>query len=281
VLAVVGDFSSTAALAASPIYQRAGIIMTTPTASHPDITKAGNYIFRDTPIASYEVKAVVDWAKELGFKKVAVIGRNDDYGRAADLTDSAACARMAAAASDRFGGIDVLCNTFGIDPPTARNAIETSDADWDRVIAVNLTAVFRTCRAVLPIMVAQRRGAIINIASQGALLTLPDMTAYGVSKAGVLQLTRQVAADYAAHGIRCNAVCPSGLETPSADRLAVLAEADLARRTAAMQRVSPLGRVCTPDDVAAAMLFLASDLSGFTTGAALPVEGGATTMLRF
>jgi branched-chain amino acid transport system substrate-binding protein len=82
VLAVVGDFSSTAALAASPIYQRAGIIMMTPTASHPDITKAGNYIFRDTPIASFEVKAVMDWAKELGFKKVAVIDRNDDCGRA-------------------------------------------------------------------------------------------------------------------------------------------------------------------------------------------------------
>ena len=199
----------------------------------------------------------------------------------ADLTQTAACERMTREATDRFGTIDVLCNTLGIDPPFARGATETSDADWDRVIAVNLTAVFRICRAVLPVMVAAGRGAIVNVASQGALLTLPGMTAYGVSKAGVLQLTRQIAADYAARGIRANAVCPSGLEQPSADRLAVLNQAELARRTAAMQRVSPLGRVCTPADVAGAMLFLASELSGFTTGAALPVEGGATTMLRF
>lgn len=82
ITAVIGDFSSTASLAAAPIYQRAGVIMITPVASHPDITKTGNYIFRDTPIASSECGAVTSWAKELGFKKVAVIGRNDDYGRA-------------------------------------------------------------------------------------------------------------------------------------------------------------------------------------------------------
>jgi branched-chain amino acid transport system substrate-binding protein len=82
VLAVVGDFSSTPCLAAAPIYQRNGIIMMTPTASHPDITKTGDYIFRDTPIAAGEVGAVTDWAAELGAKRVGVIGRNDDYGRA-------------------------------------------------------------------------------------------------------------------------------------------------------------------------------------------------------
>lgn len=83
VAAVVGDFSSTASLAASPIYQRAGIVMMTPTASHPDITKSGNYIFRNTPIASSEAGAVIDWAmQDMGCEKVAAIGRNDDYGRA-------------------------------------------------------------------------------------------------------------------------------------------------------------------------------------------------------
>jgi branched-chain amino acid transport system substrate-binding protein len=81
ITAVVGDFSSTACLAAAPIYQRAGLIMITPVASHPDITKTGNYIFRDTPIAAAECRAVTSWAKQLNFKKVAVIGRNDDYGR--------------------------------------------------------------------------------------------------------------------------------------------------------------------------------------------------------
>jgi NAD(P)-dependent dehydrogenase (short-subunit alcohol dehydrogenase family) len=200
---------------------------------------------------------------------------------AGDLTSAAVCEAAVAEAIARFGKLDVLCNTIGIDPPGARNATETSEADWDRVMAVNLKAVFLACRAALAPMQAAKSGVIVNVASQGALLTLPGMTAYGVSKAGVLQLTRQIAADYAASGIRANCVCPSGLEQPSLDRLDVLAEADLARRTETMRRISPLGRVCSPEDVANAMLFLASELAAYTTGAALPVEGGATMRLRF
>jgi NAD(P)-dependent dehydrogenase (short-subunit alcohol dehydrogenase family) len=107
------------------------------------------------------------------------------------------------------------------------------------------------------------------------------MTAYGASKAGVLQLTRQIAADYAGKGIRANCVCPSGLESPSKDRLDVLSEEALERRAAVMRHASPMGRVCTPEDVAGAMLFLASDLAGYVTGDALAVEGGATMSLRF
>jgi NAD(P)-dependent dehydrogenase (short-subunit alcohol dehydrogenase family) len=188
---------------------------------------------------------------------------------------------MAADCLNAFGRIDALCNTAGIDPPSARTTLETSEADWDRIMTVNLKAVFLACRSVLPAMRAQRAGAIVNVASQGALLVLPGMTAYGVSKAGVVQLTRQIAADYAADGIRANCVCPSGLEQPSADRLAALDAGQLERRAEVMRRISPLGRVCSPNDVACAMLFLISNLSGFTTGATVPVEGGATMMLRF
>jgi NAD(P)-dependent dehydrogenase (short-subunit alcohol dehydrogenase family) len=198
-----------------------------------------------------------------------------------ELTDTHACRQMTERAVAGLGGIDVLCNAAGIDPPGATTATETSDADWERILAVNLGGVFRSCRAVLPVMVAAGGGAIVNVASQGALLTLPGMTAYGVSKAGVLQLTRQIAADYGKHGVRANCVCPSGLELPSADRLVGMGEDQLARRTATMTRLAPLGRVCTPQDVARAMLFLASELSGFTTGAAVPVEGGGTTVVRF
>jgi len=199
----------------------------------------------------------------------------------ADLTKTADCERMVREAVAALGGIDVLCNTAGIDPPTATRAHETSEADWDRILAVNLKGVFLSCKSVLPVMQSQGGGAIVNVASQGALLTLPAMTAYGVSKAGVLQLTRQIAADYARDGIRANCVCPSGLELPSLDRLAKLAPGQLERRAEVMKQAVPLGRVCTPADVANAMLFLASDLAGFTSGAALPVEGGATTVLKF
>jgi NAD(P)-dependent dehydrogenase (short-subunit alcohol dehydrogenase family) len=199
----------------------------------------------------------------------------------ADLTRAGDCERMAEEALSRLGGIDVLCNTAGIDPPGAGRAHETREADWDRILEVNLKGVFLACKALLPAMIAQRSGAIVNVASQGALLAMPAMAAYGVSKAGVLQLTRQIAADYARDGIRANCVCPSGLETPSRDRLAALGAEALERRAEAMRRAAPLGRVCTPADVAWAMLFLASPMSQFITGAALPVEGGATTALKF
>jgi NAD(P)-dependent dehydrogenase (short-subunit alcohol dehydrogenase family) len=107
------------------------------------------------------------------------------------------------------------------------------------------------------------------------------MAAYGASKAGVLQLTRQIAADHAADGIRANCVCPSGLESPSRDRLDALSDEALERRAAVMRNAAPMGRICTPEDVANAMLFLGSDLSGYVTGDALAVEGGATMSLRF
>lgn len=199
----------------------------------------------------------------------------------ADLTVADQCARMAAEAQEALGGIDVLCNTAGIDPPGAKKVHETSEADWDRILEVNLKGVFLSCRALIPIMVAQGSGAIVNVASQGALLTMPAMAAYGVSKAGVLQLTRQIAVDYARDGVRANCVCPSGLVSPSLDRLSVLGAEQLERRAEAMRRAAPLGRVCTPEDVASAMLFFASGMSGFVTGAALPVEGGATTAMKF
>jgi NAD(P)-dependent dehydrogenase (short-subunit alcohol dehydrogenase family) len=199
----------------------------------------------------------------------------------ADLTSGTDCEQMVRETVAALGGIDILCNTAGIDPPTATKAHETSETDWDRIIAVNLKGVFLSCKHVLPVMLESGAGAIVNVASQGALLTLPAMTAYGVSKAGVLQLTRQIAADYAREGIRANCVCPSGLELPSLDRLSRLQPGQLERRAEVMKQAVPLGRVCTPADVASAMLFLASELSGFTTGAALPVEGGATTVLKF
>lgn len=213
--------------------------------------------------------------------RARIPGDDDALVIEADLTAADACARMVAEAEARFGAIDGLANSFGIDPPTARGTLETSEEDFDRILLVNLKAVFLCCRAVLPALRRRGGGAIVNIASQGALLALPGMTAYGVSKAGLLQLTRQIAADHGRENIRANCVCPSGLESPSLDRAAILDAAQLTRRTEAMKAMAPLGRVCTPADVARAMLFLLSDLSGFTTGAALPVEGGGTMALRF
>lgn len=198
-----------------------------------------------------------------------------------NLTIPVDCDHMVAETLKALGGIDVLCNTAGIDLPKAKKVHETSETDWDRILDVNLKGVFLSCRAVIPGMVAQGYGAIVNVASQGALLTMPDMAAYGVSKAAVLQLTRQIAADYASNGIRANCVCPSGLQAPSLDRLSILASEQLDRRTETMRHASPLGRICTPNDVALAMLFLASSMADYITGVALPVEGGATIAMKF
>lgn len=208
-------------------------------------------------------------------------GRERVMAIAADLTAADAAEDMVARTVERFGRIDGLANTFGIDPPTARGTLDTSDADWSRILDVNLKGVFYCCRAALGPMIEAGSGSIVNVASQGALAVLPGMTAYGVSKAGVLQLTRQIAADHGKDGVRANCVCPSGLEDPSADRLAILDDGQLARRTSVIASMSPLGRVCTPLDVANGMLFLLSDLAAFTTAAALPVEGGGTAVLRF
>ncbi len=209
------------------------------------------------------------------------LGTDGDVVVGADLTRTDDCARLATEAMARFGRIDVLACTVGIDPPGARTVTETTEADWDRVMAVNVKSVFLAAQAVIPCMQAGGGGSIVTVASQGALLTMPGMAAYGVSKAAVLQLTRQIAADYGRDNIRANAVCPSGLEMPSVDRLEILAPDQLARRMEAMGRLNPLGRVCSPADVVDAMLYLAGDGASFVTGAALPVEGGGTMALRF
>lgn len=209
------------------------------------------------------------------------LGEAGDLVIEADLTRAADCARLAAETMARFGRVDVLAATVGIDPPGARTVTDTTLADWDRIMAVNVTSVFLTCQALIPHMQAGGGGAIVTVASQGALLTMPGMAAYGVSKAALLQLTRQIAADYGRDNIRANAVCPSGLEMPSVDRLEILGEDQLARRIEAMGRLNPLGQVCSPAHVADAMLYLAGSGAAFITGAALPVEGGGTMALRF
>lgn len=232
-------------------------------------------------------RAVVARYRAAGMKLVLVDMRTAGLGEAdnlvieADLTQSAASEDLVSAAMKRFGRIDVLCCTVGIDPPTARTVPETSDMDWDRIMAVNVKSVFLSARAVLPKMIEAGSGCIVTVASQGALLTMPGMAAYGTSKAAVLGLTRAMAADHGKHGIRANCVCPSGLQMPSQDRLGILTPEQMARREEAMGKMVPLGRVCSPDDVADAIMFLTGKSSSFITGAAIPVEGGGTMTLRF
>ncbi|HTJ90733.1 MAG TPA: SDR family oxidoreductase [Acidocella sp.] len=182
------------------------------------------------------------------------------------------------ALAGKLGTIDVLLNAAGF--VHHGTILECDDAAWDFSIALNVTAMFRTIRAFLPGMLAQGRGSIINIASVASSVKgVPARCAYGASKAAVIGLTKSVAADYIGAGIRCNAICPGTVETPSLQqRIAaqVAAGRSEAEVRAAFVARQPMGRLGTAAEIAAFATYLASDESGFTTGAIHLIDGGMT-----
>ncbi|MDE8347982.1 MAG: SDR family NAD(P)-dependent oxidoreductase [Acidocella sp.] len=203
----------------------------------------------------------------------------DDLGAqflAQDIAAPEAALRLADWVQATHGRVDVLVNNAGI--LYNGDATSCTDAQWDHIMAVNVTAVFRLCRAIIPLMVAQKSGAIINVASDWGLVAAQNALAYGTSKGAIVQLTRSMAADHARQGIRVNAVCPGDTDTAMLRNEArggvAGGEADVTANLAAMAAAIPLGRIGQPRDVAAAIAFLASDDAAFITGAMLPVDGG-------
>ena len=195
---------------------------------------------------------------------------------AADVTVPADLERLVAAALSRYGRLDILFNNAGIDLPEATTVVATSEADWQRIVDVNLKGVLLGARAALPVMKAQGSGAIVNTASQAGLVGTPQEAAYCASKGGVVALTRQMAVDYAPYGIRVNCVCPGAVDKPTTDRAGWLmaTPGGLEQREARLAAAIPLGRLCTAMDVAYAALYLASDEASYVTGTALAVDGG-------
>jgi NAD(P)-dependent dehydrogenase (short-subunit alcohol dehydrogenase family) len=194
-----------------------------------------------------------------------------------DATDSASVARAVEACRQRFGRIDILVNNVG--GSAAGGPVELAEEVWDTQIAVNLKSVFLTCKHVLPIMEAQGGGAIVNIAStSGIRFTGAAQVAYAASKAGVIQLSKVVAVQYASKGIRVNTVVPGQMHTPMVEvRLAGQrtggdVEKLLAQRLARI----PMGFAGDGRDTANAVLYLASDDARFVTGTELVVDGGMT-----
>ena len=170
------------------------------------------------------------------------------------------------------GRIDVLVNNAGI--RVEGDVINTTIEEWDRMMAVNLTAVFLGCKFALPHMLKQASGVIVNVASLAGLNPLPNRAAYCANKAGVIGLTRQMALQYARQGVRVNAVCPGATLTPFA-RDAMAKTGDPAAAEAAVSERLPIGRMAESGEIANAIAYLASDEASFITGSILDVDGGS------
>jgi 3-oxoacyl-[acyl-carrier protein] reductase len=190
----------------------------------------------------------------------------------ADVTSSADAQRMIAAATERFGRLDILVNNAGTpQPPTP--VVDTTEAEFDRLMAVNAKAIFLAAKHAVPVMRRQGGGVILNTVSVAAIRPRPGLAAYNASKGAALVLTRSLAIELAPDRIRVNAVCPGPGDTPM---LATFVGGESEAHRAAFLSSIPLGRLCTPADVAGAMVFLASDEASFITGAVLEVDGGRT-----
>jgi NAD(P)-dependent dehydrogenase (short-subunit alcohol dehydrogenase family) len=191
---------------------------------------------------------------------------------ALDVTDPDSCSAAVEKMLGVMGGIEVLFNNAGI---AGVGTVEETSLDlWERVMAVNVRGVFLVARAVLPVMVAARRGSIINMSSTIAEIGLARRASYAASKGAVLALTRQMQADYAEHGIRVNALLPGTIHTPFVDRYLAESYDDPAAGLEILRRRQLTGELGTPEDVASAALFLASDESRFVLGSGLFVDGG-------
>lgn len=195
------------------------------------------------------------------------------FGVPVDVTDEASMKAMIATTLEITGRIDVLCNNAAIG--SSADTLACSPADWDHVFAVNVRGVFLGTRCVLPTMLGAGRGAIVNMASLAALVGSPGGAAYTASKGAVVAFTRQVAIQYAPNGIRCNSVSPGIIDTPWVARALALAEDEDAVRAELAAR-HPLGRIGSPAEVAAAVLYLASEDAAFVTGSNLVIDGGAS-----
>ncbi len=180
---------------------------------------------------------------------------------------------LVGATIDAFGRVDVLYNNAGIMPSDDGSVTDITEATWDRIMDVNLKSTFFCSKYVIPHMVKQGQGSIINIASFVAFVgcTVPQ-DAYTASKGGLLALTKSFAVQYGPHGIRCNAICPGPIETPLLRVLWTSEEA----RSLRLNRI-PLGRFGEPNDIVYMALYLASDESAWTTGAWLIVDGGISS----
>ncbi len=215
------------------------------------------------------------WASDINAATLkAIDGRDGIRTRVLDVTDEAAIQKVSQEVGAHFGDIDVLFNCAGI--VHHGSVLDAAVKDWDQAFAVNVRSMFLVTRAFLPGMLRKQKGSIINMASVASSIRgLPNRCVYGASKAAVIGLTKSIAADYVGKGIRCNAIAPGTVDTPSLQqRINAFPDPVQARKDFVARQ--PMGRLGTADDITPLLVFLASDESLFATGNAYSIDGGMT-----
>ena len=234
------------------------------------ITAAGQGMGRAAALAFAREGAKV-FATDMNAKTVGELeGKDGIRTRALDVTDENAIRQAAGEA----GEVDILFNCAGI--VHHGSILDASAKDWDQAFAVNVKSMFLVSKAFIPGMLRKGRGSIITMASVASSIRgLPNRFVYGASKAAVIGLTKSIAADFVGKGIRCNAVCPGTVDTPSLQgRINAFADPVQARKDFVARQ--PMGRLGTVDDITGLLVFLASDESLFATGNAYSIDGGMT-----
>ena len=234
------------------------------------ITAAGQGMGRAAALAFAREGATV-WASDLNAATIGELeGRERIRARVLDVTDEAAIAQLAKEAGD----VDVLFNCAGL--VHHGSILDATPRDWDTAFSVNAKSMYLVTRAFLRGMLKKGRGSIINMASVASSVRgLPNRFVYGASKAAVIGLTKSVAADFVGRGVRCNAICPGTVDTPSLQgRINAQPDPDKARKDFVARQ--PMGRLGTVEDITGILVFLASDESLFATGNAYSIDGGMT-----
>ena len=190
-----------------------------------------------------------------------------------DVTNEEDCQHAVDETLEQFGRIDILANIAGIG--STQTVADTDAATWEAVFAVNVRGVFLMCKYATPLMLHQGGGTIINMGSVAGLVGLPNRAAYCASKGAVIALTKAMAVDYATQRIRVNAICPGTIDSPWVGRLLSERDDPAAARQELVDR-QPMGRLGTPEEIAQAALYLASDAATFVTGTTLVIDGGLT-----
>ncbi len=242
------------------------------------VTGAGSGIGRAIAVRLAEEGAkvmCVDLNAEFALETQDIIAKTGGVARAftADVSDPAQVLEFVLACAAEFGRVDVLVNNAGVNIPGLLH--EVSDEVIDKTLNVNVKGTIYGCRAVLPFMLEQGLGSIVNISSVNGLVSEPFLSVYSASKGAVVMLTKGVALDYAKKGIRCNAICPGWVDTPINYAHAEML-GGLDKVYASIDSFQPIGRPGTPREIAHLALFLASDEASFITGSIISADGGMT-----